>query len=213
LTLFRRAGTPTPAVPPADAVLVLASASPRRRDLLAGAGLRFEVLPADVPEEVRAGEPPRALVERLATAKAEAVRARLPSRPPRLVLGSDTVVVLGDEILGKPRDAEEALAMLTRLAGRTHTVWTGVALLRTGDTACCALSVASRVTLRAAGEAELRAYVATGEPLDKAGAYALQGLGRRLVDAVEGSESNVIGLPLEETLALLAAWGYEPPGG
>jgi septum formation protein len=101
--------------------------------------------------------------------------------------------------------------MLRRLAGRTHTVWTGVALAETGGAALRIRSVESRVTLRPAEEHELRAYVASGEPLDKAGAYALQGAGRRLVSRVEGSETNVIGLPLEETLALLAEAGFEPP--
>ena len=194
-----------------SSLLVLASASPRRRELLAGAGLDFEILPADVAEEPRAGEAPHALVERLAAEKAASVRDRLPERPRRLVLGSDTVVVLDAEILGKPRDPEHAVAMLRRLAGRTHTVWTGVAVAATGTAALSVRSVESRVTIRAADEAELRAYVATGEPLDKAGSYALQGEGRQLVSHVEGSESNVIGLPLEETLALLAEAGLEPP--
>jgi len=196
----------------AASLLVLASASPRRRDLLERAGLRFEVLPADVCEEIRAGEQPRALVERLAEEKAAAVRSRLPERPRRVVLGSDTVVVLGDEILGKPRDAEEAVAMLRRLTGRTHSVWTGVAVLATDGATASVRSIESRVTLRLASEAELRAYVASGEPLDKAGAYAFQGEGRRFVTRVEGSESNVIGLPLEETLGLLAAAGLVAPG-
>ena len=202
------------AVRPANAasLLVLASASPRRRALLERAGLRFEVLPADVDEELRAGEPPRALVERLAAEKAAAVQRRLPKEPRRLVLGSDTVVVLDGEILGKPRDAEDAVAMLRRLAGRTHSVWTGVAVLATDAATPSVRSLESRVTLRPAAEAELRAYVAGGEPLDKAGAYALQGEGRRFVTRVEGSESNVIGLPLEETLGLLAAAGLVPPG-
>jgi septum formation protein len=211
LTLRTRPGT-EPAVPARrdPLPLVLASASPRRRDLLARAGLRFEVLPADVPEEPRAGEGPRALVERLAAAKAASVRDRLPPLPHRFVLGSDTVVALGEDVLGKPSDAEHALAMLRRLAGRTHTVWTGVALAATGREALRVTSVASRVTFRAASEAELRAYVASGESLDKAGAYALQGEGRGLVRRIEGSESNVVGLPLEETLALLAEAGLEP---
>jgi septum formation protein len=121
------------------------------------------------------------------------------------------VVTLAGEILGKPRDPEHALAMLRRLAGRTHSVWTGVAVTATGGRVLAVQSVESRVTLRPALETELRAYVAGGEPLDKAGAYALQGEGRKLVSRVEGSESNVIGLPLEETLALLAAAGLEPP--
>jgi septum formation protein len=186
---------------------VLASASPRRRELLASRGLRFEVMPADVSEEALAGESPRALVERLAAEKALAVRARLPRLPRRYVLGSDTVVVLGEEILGKPRDPEHAVTLLSRLAGRTHTVWTGVAVAATSDDVPRVCSVASAVTLRAASQEELRAYVATGEPLDKAGAYALQGEGRRFVARVEGSESNVIGLPLDEALALLAEAG------
>ena len=201
---------PSPTDP---ALLVLASASPRRRELLARAGLRFEVVPADVAEAARSGEPPRALVERLAAEKASAVRDRLPGRPRRVVLGSDTIVVLDAEILGKPRDAEDAVGMLRRLAGRTHTVWTGVAVTSTDADTVRVRSVESRVTMRAAPEAELRAYVATGEPLDKAGAYALQGEGRRFVSRVEGSESNVIGLPLEETLGLLAEAGLEPPRG
>jgi septum formation protein len=187
--------------------LVLASASPRRRELLASRGLRFEVIPADVSEEVRPGESPRTLVERLAAEKALAVRARLPGLPRRFVLGSDTVVVLGEEILGKTRDPAHAVELLSRLAGRTHTVWTGVAVAVTGDGATRVCSVASAVTLRAATREELRAYVASGEPLDKAGAYALQGEGRRFVSRVEGSESNVIGLPLDEALALLAEAG------
>ncbi len=192
-------------------LLVLASASPRRRELLERAGLRFEVIPADIVEAAHAGEPPRALVERLAAEKASAVRDRLPERPRRWVLGSDTIVVLGEEILGKPRDADEAVAMLRRLTGNTHVVWTGVAVCATGSGVPALCSVESRVTLRPASEVELCAYVRTGEPLDKAGAYALQGAGRRFVSRVEGSESNVIGLPLEETLALLARAGLELP--
>jgi septum formation protein len=207
-TLARPSGTEravVSAVPP----LVLASASPRRRELLASRGLRFEVMPPDVEEIARAGEPPQALVERLALEKALAVRARLPALPRRFVLGSDTVVVLDGEILGKPTDAAHALGLLLRLAGRTHTVWTGVAVATTGDGRARVASVASAVTLRPAAEPELRAYVASGEPLDKAGAYALQGEGRRFVSRVEGSESNVIGLPLDEALALLAEAGFE----
>jgi septum formation protein len=193
---------------PAEAPpLVLASASPRRRALLAGAGVRFEVIPADVEEVPREGEPPRALVERLASEKALAVSVRLPARPRRFVLGSDTVVVIDDDVLGKPRDEAHAVHLLRRLVGRTHTVWTGVAVVTTGEAEPRVTSVASRVTLRPANEAELRRYVAGGEPLDKAGAYALQGEGRRFVSRVEGSESNVIGLPVAETLALLAAAG------
>jgi nucleoside triphosphate pyrophosphatase len=188
-------------------MLVLASASPRRREILARAGVRFEVVPAEIDESGRADEAPEVLVERLARAKALAVARRLGPSPARPVLGSDTVVVLGGEVLGKPRDAEDAVAILARLVGRTHRVVTGVALAESAGLALRSLIVTSRVTLRPAGTDEIRRYVATGEPLDKAGAYALQGEGRRFVTEVLGSESNVIGLPLEETLALLREVG------
>jgi septum formation protein len=188
-------------------MLVLASASPRRRELLARAGVAVEVMPAHIDEEPLADEAPEALAERLAREKALAVARRVGPRPSRLVLGSDTIVVLDGDVLGKPRDPAHAEALLARLAGRTHRVITGVAVARSDDLALSSLTVASRVTIRAASAEEIRRYVAGGEPLDKAGAYALQGEGRRFVTAVEGSESNVIGLPLEETLDLLRAAG------
>jgi septum formation protein len=196
-------------VNPEAPLLVLASASPRRRKLLAEAGLGFEVIPADIEETPRAGEAPRALVERLAAEKALAVGGRLPRVPRRFVLGSDTIVVLGEDVLGKPRDASHAVELLRRLVGRTHTVWTGVAVVVTGEEKPRVTSVSSRVTLRQADDDELRRYVAGGEPLDKAGAYAIQGEGRQFVTGLEGSESNVIGLPVEESLALLGAAGFD----
>jgi septum formation protein len=193
--------------------LVLASASPRRRDLLARAGVAFTVSPAEIDESPHPGEGPRALVVRLASEKARAVAARLGPgiAARRCVLGSDTIVVLGEDVLGKPRDAAHARELLGRVLGREHTVLTGVALLDASGvlhTRC----VSSRVAMRSASEAEVHAYVASGEPLDKAGAYALQGAGRRFVARVVGSESNVIGLPLEETLALLREAGIAAPG-
>jgi len=197
---------------PRQSLLVLASASPRRRELLSRAGLEFEVMAADLPEHAQPGEPPGALVERLAAEKALAVRARLPLLPLRFVLGADTVVVLEGEVLGKPSDSEHAVATLARLVGRTHTVWTGVAVVATGAEAPLVCSVASSVTLRLASRDEIAAYVATGEPLDKAGAYAAQGEGRRFVARIEGSETNVIGLPLEEVLALLRELGAAEAG-
>jgi septum formation protein len=188
-------------------MLVLASASPRRRELLAGAGIAFEVMPAEIDERALPDEAPHALAERLAREKALAVAERLGPAPRRLVLGSDTIVVLAGEVLGKPRDPEHAEALLGRLVGRRHDVVTGVAVVDSQRLAPRSFTVTSRVTMRAAEADEIRRYVATGEPLDKAGAYALQGEGRRFVAVVEGSESNVIGLPLEETLALLRAAG------
>ena len=191
--------------------LVLASASPRRRELLAGAGIAFDVLPAEIDETPRAGETPRALVVRLALEKAHAVAERVAPEPRRLVLGADTIVVIGEDVLGKPRDADDAAWLLGRILGRRHTVLTGVAIVDGRTREARSGCVASDVVMRAASEAEVRAYVAGGEPLDKAGAYALQGEGRKFVTRVIGSESNVIGLPLDETLALLRAAGFAVP--
>jgi len=187
-----------------DLPLVLGSGSPRRRDLLARAGIAFEVLPADIDEIAGIGEEPAAFALRLAREKALAVATRVGAAPRRLVLGADTIVVIDADILGKPTDPEDAVRLLGRLVGREHRVLTAVAViasdrLQHADTCV----VASRVSMRAASEAEIRRYVATGEPLDKAGAYAAQGEGRRLIERIDGSESNVIGLPIDETLALL----------
>ncbi len=198
----------TPIAPP----LVLASASPRRRELLAAAGVRFELAPAELVEEPLPGETPARTALRLAGEKAKSVARRLSASPPRLVLGADTLVVRDGTAIGKPRSEQHALAILESLVGRPHEVVTGVAVVRSDSLETRGFCVESRVYLRRADPAELRAYIATGEPMDKAGAYALQGEGRRLVDAVEGSRSNVIGLPLDETLALLreAGLAWEP---
>ncbi len=195
---------------PATPALVLASGSPRRRELLAHAGVRFEVMPADVDESAREGEAPEALVLRLAREKAQAVAGRLAPAPARVVLGADTIVVVDGDVLGKPDDEEHALRLLSRIVGRRHRVWTGVALVASGGALIDAFAVSSEVEMHAASEAALRAYVATGEPLDKAGAYAAQGEGGRLVARIEGSRSNVIGLPMEQTLPRLARAGVRP---
>ena len=191
--------------------LVLASGSPRRYQLLEQAGIDFEARPADIAEERSPGEPPEEFARRLAIAKALAVARSIGDG--RCVLGADTIVVLGDDVLGKPRDPEDAVRMLSRLVGRSHVVTTAVALVEAGDLRVTDLAVHSRVHMRWADEAEIRRYVATGESLDKAGAYALQGEGRRFVEAIDGSESNVIGLPLEETLALLSQARSEGTSG
>ena len=201
--------------------LVLASASPRRRDILARLGLDFEIHPANIDESPRPGEAAGDLVLRLALGKARAVAQGLAAGSGRWVLGSDTVVVLAGETLGKPRDPEDAEAMLGRLLGQTHRVLTGVAVVDARTGLEYSRAVSSDVIMRQGSEEEIRDYVASGEPMDKAGAYALQGQGRRFVSQVVGSESNVIGLPAEETLALLeeaAAGGADrpelvPPGG
>lgn len=188
------------------APLLLASASPRRRALLEAAGVPLRVAPAPIDERVRPGESARALVLRLAQEKAEAA-ARALQRG--FALGADTVVAEGEDIFGKARDAAQARRMLERLAGRTHRVLSGVALAPAGGGRTARLCVESEVRLRAATPEALAAYVASGEWMDKAGAYALQGEGRRLVESTSGSRSNIIGLPLEESLALLAEAGIE----
>lgn len=183
--------------------LVLASASPRRRDLLAAAGIPFEAIPADLDESALPDETPRAQAERLAREKALAVARTLGPGRNRLVLGADTIVVLAGEALGKPRDAAHAVKLLSRLLGRSHVVVTGVALVDARELSIRSCTVESTVVMRDADESEVRSYVAGGEPLDKAGAYAAQGEGRRFIVRIEGSETNVIGLPMDETRALL----------
>ncbi|NTV14893.1 MAG: septum formation inhibitor Maf [Desulfobulbaceae bacterium] len=190
------------------APLILASGSPRRRKFLTDLGLVFTLAAADLDETIHPGELPGELVCRLAGEKAAAVAA---AHPEAWVIGADTVVVLGREILGKPSDPAEALAMLKRLAGRTHEVWTGVSLMRRSDRASRTFAVCTEVTFAEASESVLAAYVATGEPLDKAGAYGIQGHGVFLVSAIAGSYSNVVGLPLPELLEQLLALGVIDP--
>ncbi len=171
--------------------LVLASASPRRAELLSAAGFTFTIVPAEVDERVRDGEAVQAYVERLAIEKAAAVAAADPSK---IVVAADTAVVVGGRILGKPRDDEDAASMLEALSGRDHEVWTGVAVKAGGRMISRAVSTTVRFS-RLTDE-EIAWYVGSREPRDKAGAYAVQGLGSRFVEAVEGSYSNVVGLPV-----------------
>jgi len=187
--------------------LVLASSSPRRRELLATLGVEFEVRPADADETPREGETPEPLVLRLALAKARAA-----ARPGELVLGADTIVALDGEPLGKPADAAEARAMLARLSGRHHQVWTGVALVERSAVGARerALAVVTDVVFRTLEPAEIDAYVASGEPLDRAGAYAIQGGAAAFVASVDGSWSNVVGLPVGAVRELLARHGRSP---
>ena len=187
-----------------DPQFYLASASPRRRQLLEQLGLHFEVVVANVDESPQPGESPREYVLRVARAKAEAVAGRLAS-PGVPILAADTAVVLEGEILGKPRDREEGLKMLTRLGGRMHQVSSGVALWNRGDVKTVLQE--SRVRFRAIGHDEALAYWQSGEPIDKAGGYGIQGLGAVFVAHLEGSYSGVMGLPLAETAALLREAG------
>jgi septum formation protein len=184
----------------------LASASPRRSELLRQIGVPFRVRPADIKEEQLPGETPESYVQRLAAAKADAVwgAVRAEQRP---VLAADTAVVLDGVVLGKPQDAAEAESMLGRLSGRAHRVLTAVAL-RDEDDRVTILS-ASEVRFRTTTEAERLAYCATGEPFDKAGGYGIQGYAAVFVEELRGSYSNVVGLPLFETAALLARAGLK----
>ncbi|AGA34160.1 Septum formation protein Maf [Thioalkalivibrio nitratireducens DSM 14787] len=174
--------------------LVLASASPRRSELLAQLGVEFTLAPADIDESPRPRESPARLVLRLARSKAEAIAG---TRSGQWILGADTVVAVGGEILGKPADTGEAALMLARLSGRVHSVYSGLALARRGErTRDC--RVKTRVWIREIAPAEIAAYLVTGEPLGKAGAYAIQGRGAAFVRCLAGSYSNVVGLPLYE---------------
>lgn len=188
--------------------LVLASASPRRSALLRQLGLHHDVLPADVDETPLPGEAPAPHVERLARHKARVASAR---RPDALVLAGDTVVVADGRILGKPVDPDDAVAMLLALAGREHEVVSGLALALPGGSGGLLARVdRTAVTFRPFDEVEARAYVATGEPLDKAGAYGIQGRGGALVTRVAGDYTTVVGLPVSGLVELLhrAGWSY-----
>ena len=192
-----------------DRRLVLASASPRRAELLRAAGIAFDVKVADVDETQSLGETPDAYVERLALAKAVAIATRGEPRP---VLGADTTVVVDGAVLGKPIDAADARRMLCLLSGRTHLVLTGVALIAPGDNGAdgrprLARVCTTRVTFAPLTDAELAWYVASGEPMDKAGAYAIQGLASRFVTGIDGSYSNVVGLPVSHVWAMCGELG------
>lgn len=188
-------------------MLHLASKSPRRRELLGRLGLEFGVLGIDIPEHRAPAEAPADYVRRVAREKAGAGLLRVVSVPDAAVLGADTEVVLDDEVFGKPRDADDAVAMLHRLSGRTHEVISAVSLVSASREAQ-AVSV-SQVTFGELSEAQVAAYVATGEPMGKAGAYAIQGGGEVFVRRLSGSYSGVMGLPLFETAALLKGFGIE----
>lgn len=183
--------------------IILASASPRRSELLTQMGVPFIVQPAHIDESTRASEAPGDYVERLAREKALAVSAHFPGK---WVLGSDTSVVLDAEVLGKPSNQSDAEAMLARLSGKTHQVMTGIALAR--DDRCESRLVTTEVCFRVLSKSEITAYAASGEPMDKAGSYGIQGLGGIFVKEIKGSYSAVVGLPLQETAALLADAGY-----
>ena len=186
--------------------LILASSSPRRAEILANAGLPFSVLSSAVDESPYPGEAPTALVQRLANAKADLVTARAVG--PAIILAADTVVVLDDKILGKPNSREDARHMLQQLSGRTHSVLTGVALIRLPDGERRQFIESTLVHVRPITDEELSSYLATQEPYDKAGAYAIQGQAGRYIPRIEGCYFNVVGLPLSRVLTELRALGW-----
>ena len=186
--------------------LVLASASPRRAELLRQIGLEFDVVISNAPEEVPSGPlDPGKLVMDLAAAKVTQVAHSLTTES--VIIGADTVVVLDNRILGKPASPEEAVAMLTALSGEKHRVFTGVALAEAATGKLVTDYEMTEVTFRTLSPAEIRAYVNTGEPLDKAGAYGIQGLGAVLVERIEGCYFNVVGLPLSKLVRMLEGCG------
>jgi septum formation protein len=182
--------------------VTLASASPRRRELLTLIGIVHRVQPADVDETIHPNEAPAVYAERLAREKAAAVAA---SGDSDLTIGSDTIVVIDDRVLGKPRDRAEAAAMLRTLSGRTHTVYTAVAVRRGSRTVSAVEHVA--VTFRALDDAVIASYIETGEPMDKAGAYGIQGFGATLVERIDGDYFAVMGLALGRLVELLEQLG------
>ena len=183
--------------------VILASASPRRRDLLTMIGIAHEVIPADVDETYGPEEVPRAHAERLAREKASVLAARAPDA---VIIAADTIVVVDGDVLGKPRDADEAARMLRRLAGRTHTVFTAVAVARGAKMLSGVEEVG--VTFRPLDDATITSYVATGEPMDKAGAYGIQGYGAAIVERIDGDYFAVMGLAIGRMLALLRELGF-----
>ncbi|MCI9222195.1 MAG: septum formation inhibitor Maf [Oscillospiraceae bacterium] len=188
--------------------IILASNSPRRRELLAQIGIRdFQILSPDVDEAVESGLSPARMVEALSLRKARAAAGRAGAED--LILAADTVVALDGRVLGKPRDQEEAFAMLSALSGREHRVYTGVTVLGGGRAATEHEETA--VAFRALSPEEIRDYIATGEPMDKAGAYGIQGVGALLVQGIRGDYCNVVGLPLFRLGRMLSGFGVKLP--
>jgi len=191
--------------------LVLASASPRRAEILRNAGIQFSVLSSAVDETPVPGESPQELVQRLALAKAELVAAR--AIGPVIVIAADTIVALESAIFGKPRTSEDARQMLAKLSGRTHSVMTGVALIRLPDVERREFIETTQVHFAAISEEDISKYLSSGEPFDKAGAYAIQGRGGKYIPRIDGCYFNVVGLPLPRLCKELAELGWSEDSG
>ena len=191
--------------------LVLASASPRRAEILRNAGIQFSVLSSAVDETPVPGESPQELVQRLALAKAELVAAR--AIGPVIVIAADTIVALESAILGKPRTSEDARQMLAKLSGRTHSVMTGVALIRLPDVERREFIETTQVHFAAISDEDISKYLSSGEPFDKAGAYAIQGRGGKYIPRIDGCYFNVVGLPLPRLCKELGELGWSEDSG
>jgi septum formation protein len=186
---------------------ILASASPRRRELLTSIGLAFDVIPSHIPEVRAEGEAPQEYVARLSREKAAAIAEQ---HPAAWIIAADTTVLLGDELLEKPADEADARRMLAAIAGKTHIVYSGVTLLNREEGHRDTRVAESEVRMLPLGTRDIAWYVATGEPLDKAGAYAVQGIGALFIDSIHGSYTNVVGLPLALLFQMLRQAGIDP---
>ena len=186
--------------------LILASSSPRRSEVLRNAGFAFDVVPSDADETYNVNESPPANAERIARLKAETVARNLAPADDAIVLAADTLVIVDHEVLGKPASPDDAHAMLEKLSGKVHEVITGVALANSAGTRSVAVHELTRVWFRPLSTDEIAAYIATGEPFDKAGAYAIQGRASRFVTRIEGCYFNVMGLPVALVDRLLKNW-------
>lgn len=184
--------------------LILASSSPRRKQLLEGLGLRFVIHPSDEEESIPAADAPSDIVQALSLAKASRVASQFDSG---LVIGADTIVVCDDEVLGKPANEQAAFSMLSKLQGRSHYVYTGVAIADAGTGATMVAHNRTEVFMKAMSESRIRQYIATGEPEDKAGAYGIQGFGATIVERIDGDYFTVVGLPLGLLSDMLESFG------
>ncbi|MDG0813708.1 Maf family protein [Cohnella rhizosphaerae] len=194
-----------------SATLVLASTSPRRQQLIGLLGLPVEIMPSHADEDTPEGWSPARIVEALARRKAEAVLDRAARTPGAIVVGSDTIVVLDGDVLGKPKDRGDAIAMLTRLAGRGHEVFTGLCCIEASSGRAVVSHSVTRVFMRALTEDQIARYVDSGEPMDKAGAYGIQEIGAMLVDRIEGDFFTVVGLPVSLLASQLGEFGLQLP--
>ncbi|MFC5529285.1 Maf family protein [Cohnella yongneupensis] len=193
--------------------LVLASTSPRRQELIRLLGLPVEIVPSNVDEDTPSDWTPEQIVEGLSRRKAFSVQEKIAGQASgsSIVVGSDTIVVLEREVMGKPTDTEDAIRMLKRLSGRTHEVFTGVTCVRVSDGESITSHRVTQVRMRELTDEQIKRYVATGEPMDKAGAYGLQGIGALLVESIDGDFFNVVGLPVSLVSVMLETYGISTP--